>query len=64
MPHILVKWASSEQWDIYPTRRMADVATATAIMKDASVVDTLTGKTFKVFWKDDDEPSDAYLVVA
>ncbi|KAL1468317.1 hypothetical protein MTO96_041564 [Rhipicephalus appendiculatus] len=45
-------------------RRMADVATATSIMKDASAVETLTGKTFKVSWNDDDEPCDAYLVAA
>lgn len=64
MSHILVKWASTEQWDIYPTRRMVDIASATSIMKDSTVVEALTGKTFKVLWKDDDKPCDAYLVAA
>ncbi|XP_070377251.1 uncharacterized protein [Dermacentor albipictus] len=64
MSHILVKWASTEQWDVYETRRMVDVATATSIMKDATVVEALVGKTFKVLWKDGDEACDAYLVAA
>ncbi|XP_037510909.1 uncharacterized protein LOC119387547 isoform X2 [Rhipicephalus sanguineus] len=64
MSHILVKWATSEEWDVYPTRSMADVATATSIMKDTKVVETLTGKTFKILWKDNEAPCDAYLVAA
>ncbi|XP_064472519.1 uncharacterized protein LOC135387013 [Ornithodoros turicata] len=64
MSHILVKWEDTEAWDVYPTRAMIDVATASAIMKDPTLVDTFIGKCFETRWKADAEPAKAYLIQA
>ncbi|XP_064475587.1 uncharacterized protein LOC135389474 [Ornithodoros turicata] len=64
MSHILVKWVTAEAWDVYPTRFMTDVATATQIMSDPSIVETLVGRTYQVAWKTGEPPADAYLVAA
>ncbi|XP_064485499.1 uncharacterized protein LOC135397940 isoform X1 [Ornithodoros turicata] len=64
MSHILVKWATAEAWDVYPTRKITDVATATEIMTDPTVVETLAGRTFMVTWKDKEPPAEAYIIAA
>ncbi|XP_064476162.1 uncharacterized protein LOC135390081 isoform X2 [Ornithodoros turicata] len=60
MTHILLKWTTAEAWDVYPTRKM----TATEIMNDPSIVESLVGRTFEITWKSGEPPAKAHLIAA
>ncbi|KAH7981878.1 hypothetical protein HPB52_001439 [Rhipicephalus sanguineus] len=62
MSHILVKWVSSSQWDVYNVRAIVDTSVSLQLLMDANAIVNLRGTVVAVNWKEGEPAADAELL--
>ncbi|XP_054921062.1 uncharacterized protein [Dermacentor andersoni] len=63
MKHILVKWESEDTWDVYPVKRVADVAIGMELLRDpASALEKFQRVVLEVVWQPGKPPAPATIL--
>ncbi|XP_049512730.1 uncharacterized protein LOC125940508 [Dermacentor silvarum] len=63
MKHVLVKWESEDTWDVYPVKRIADIAIGMELLRDpASALQKFWDVVVDIVWQPGKPPAPARIL--